>query len=111
LAKWRRTPNKHRGIRTGDFSTMYTTIPHQLLIDAVRAACTEAFEWEASTRDIDVASMRLSWTKTNGEVEVHWTKSNRASAVNADCNDSYQYTFDELISAVRFLVDNIYILY
>jgi hypothetical protein len=107
LGRWRRQGEmKNRSMRTGDFSTMYTAIPHDALLTAIRACTEEAFQWEAKEREIDVKNLRLSWVKEHGEVSVSWIRSGRSSADSSTC---VTLTFEELIAQVTFLVENIYI--
>ena len=44
---------------TGDFSTMYTTIPHQDLIDKLRLCLTQAWNWQATQKNVSVDRIRL----------------------------------------------------
>ena len=85
---------------------MYTTIPHDSLLNAIRSCTEEAFEWEANDREIESKNLRLSWTKQDGEVSVNWIRSGRSTA---NCKDSMSFSLEELIAGVQFLVDNTYI--
>ena len=45
FSRWRRSKNRHHHqLHTGDFSTMYTTIPHQDLLDKMKQVTEEVFK-------------------------------------------------------------------
>jgi hypothetical protein len=107
LGRWRRNGEmKNRGMKTGDFSTMYTTIPHDALLNAIRRVTEEAFQWEAVERDVDPSMLRLCWSKKDGEVSVSWLRAGRSAASSDKC---VTLSLDELNAQVLFLVENIYI--
>jgi hypothetical protein len=67
LSKWYRggggVPNEQRGLKTGDFSTMYTSIPHELLLESLARVCDEAFEYKSKILGIGKAEIRVQWTE------------------------------------------------
>lgn len=106
LGRWRRVGEVNdRSMKTGDFSTMYTTIPHVALLSAVQSVTEEAFQWEASERGLEADNLRLCWVKENGEVTVSWIRASRSSS-SSEC---VQLSIAELNAQVTFLVENIYI--
>ena len=106
LNRWRRTGDT-RQVRSGDFATMYTTIPHALLIEAVTAVTAEAFEWAGREHSIDAAGLRIEWSTEQGEVHTRWVR----GAGDADRGaDSCTFTAAELVHFVTFLVHNTYVI-
>jgi hypothetical protein len=102
LGKWRRV-GRCRKMYTGDFSTMYTTIPHADLARAVRAACNEAFAWQAQQQRVPAQEMRLNWTKDG----VDWHTSKRAGSTHA--HDRHSFDVEGIVVLVEFLVANTYL--
>ena len=45
-------PAQEAGLYTGDFATMYTSIPHEELFKAIEITTREAFDWAADKLDI-----------------------------------------------------------
>jgi len=143
LGRWRRQlgPNKkgsdnNKGsLCTGDFSTMYTTIPHTALLIAIDHVIKEAFEYEMVTNFPgcnDIGDMTIVWSKLLGESNagdvsvVYKHKSSPSSASRKDSTTStsaaasaplsgskkpevVSFTHSQLLAGVRFLLDNIYI--
>jgi hypothetical protein len=84
--------NLAKNIRTYDFSTLYTSIPHKELKKQIAWVISESFNKDARRfMYIDVRNERACWSKTRGkENELVWNK-------------------DELISHINWLIDNIYV--
>ena len=85
--------NKTRGARhfdSFDFSTLYTNIPHNLLLNSIGELIKEAFR---------IRGANYLVVKNNGAA--YW--SNTASAKD------HNITEDKLIEQIEFLVDNIYV--
>ena len=55
----RQVDSNRKSLYTGDFSTMYTTIPHQDLISKLRLCLVQAWNWYATQNGLDVAQVRL----------------------------------------------------
>ena len=100
LGKWRRV-NAAKRVYTGDFSTMYTMIPHDDLIRAVRIACTEAFEWNASQSRKPLNETRLCWSKSR----VTW----KASKRSIHSESEHSLDVDGIVDLVCFLVSNTFL--
>ncbi len=105
LNRWRRVGGT-RSIRSGDFATMYTAIPHALLIDAITVATEEAFGWAAHERDIDPASLRIEWAVESGRVATRWVRGAGAADRGAD---SCTFSAASILEYVSFLVSNTYV--
>ena len=84
--------NLAKNIRTYDFSTLYTSIPHKDLKREIAWVISESFNNDTRRFiHIDVWNKRARWSKTRGkEEDLVWNK-------------------DELISHVKWLIDNIYV--
>ena len=80
LARWKRT-GPVRKIHSGDFSTMYTTIPHDKLFDAIYNSTAEAFRWVANEKGIDFENLCLEWTEEAGDVTVRWVRGREESTL------------------------------
>eukprot|EP01116_Phalansterium_solitarium_P001080 TRINITY_DN1086_c1_g1_i13.p1 TRINITY_DN1086_c1_g1~~TRINITY_DN1086_c1_g1_i13.p1 ORF type:complete len:297 (-),score=15.79 TRINITY_DN1086_c1_g1_i13:233-1123(-) len=102
FAKWRRS-EKRPGLYTGDFSTMYTAIPHDDLFVRVRQALQEAWQYIASERRREVGSVLIEWKATG----VCWVTPRRA--VSSHSGDAHRWTLDGLMEAIVFLVRNVYL--
>lgn len=120
LGRWRRqlsdSDNKNGSLYTGDFSTMYTTIPHRALLAAISDCIKEAFEWEATQRDTDVENIGICWTKvtngSTGDVQCSYTKRtnvNRSPSTNRTDSKNVSFTKAQLVTGVRFLINNTYV--
>ena len=77
-----------KNIRTYDFSTLYTSIPHKKLKQLIWVI-SEAFNNE-SRKFIRIGKDSACWSKSRGKTKNCWDK-------------------DELIKHVRWLIDNIYV--
>lgn len=100
LAKWQRKkgPNPDVGLYTGDFSTMYTTIPHDNLLEAIRSTTREAYDWASSKSDMQEREPCLKWH--NGSC--YWI---RARTTNHS-DSTHILSWDSLIELVGFLINN-----
>jgi hypothetical protein len=81
--------SKVKNIRTYDFSTLYTSIPHQSLKDQMAWVINQCFN-ESARKYIQIGNHCAHWKKTRGKTKTTWTK-------------------DELINHVKWLIDNIYV--
>jgi hypothetical protein len=103
LGRWRRQLGPIKGsdnkgsLRTGDFSTMYTTIPHTALLTAIDHVIKEAFNYEMVTNlpgCNNIADMTIVWSKLLGESNagdvsvVYKHKSSPSSASRKDSTTS-----------------------
>ena len=102
LSKWIRI-DKRQKIYTGDFSTMYTTIPHTDLIKAVHTACTEAFGWHAKQNEISLSHVRIGWSKSGAA----WKISKRAGCTHS--KTEHTLDVDAIVHFVSFLVSNTFL--
>jgi len=102
LAKWKRF-GSCRQMYTGDFSTMYTTIPHADLTRAVRVACEEAFLWQASRSKVIPERVRLGWSKDGAKWQVTRFAGGRHSG------REHTFDVDEIVNLVEFLIENTFL--
>jgi hypothetical protein len=136
LGRWRRTTKSQpiidatlnakddeensQCIYTGDFSTMYTTIPHHALINALESCIDEALQWECEKRDFDsVNNIRITWSSMQSSdvnnSHCSFSNGNRSRQSNAPMaskkvnNDDFVFTKESLLKCIRFLVDNIFV--
>lgn len=102
LSKWYRA-GKYKRLYTGDFSTMYTRIPHNDLISAVQSACSEAFEWQSEQSRTPLSETRLCWSKSRAT----WKASKRPGS----CHTNKEHSFDTnaIVDLVSFLVANTFL--
>jgi len=78
-----------RNIRTYDFSTLYTSIPHEKLKERMRLIINQCFNKDGR-RFIQIDHSSANWSTTRGEASNCW---------NAE----------EFINHVEYLIDNIYV--
>ena len=110
LSRWhRQTDPASWSVRSGDFATMYTTIPHTKLLNAIDKVSHEAFLWHAKRLGGRKAEdARIVWEKdrNTGEVEVRWMRTGRD-----DYCDTHRrsISYADVVSDVEFLINNIYI--
>lgn len=102
LRKWKRI-NAVKKVYTGDFSTMYTRIPHDDLIRTVRVACNEAFEWNAAQSRRPLSETRLYWSKSG----VAWKASKHVGSTHS--KSSHSLNVDGIVDLVSFLVSNTFL--
>ena len=78
-----------KNIRTYDFSTLYTSIPHKKLKQQMDWVISQAFNDDAR-KFIRIDNASAHWSKSRGKTKHCWDK-------------------DELIKHVSWLIDNIYV--
>ena len=81
--------NKVRNVRTYDFSTLYTSIPHKSLKEQLTWVINQCFN-ESSRKFIRIDNYSATWSKTRGQTNTTWNK-------------------DELINHMKWLINNIYV--
>ena len=78
-----------KNIRTYDFSTLYTSIPHTKLKQQMKWVISQAFN-DKARKFIRIGNVSAHWNKSRGKTKYCWDK-------------------DELIKHVSWLIDNIYV--
>ena len=111
LRKWKRTPYKkqHR-LYTGDFSTMYTTIPHEDLIQKINIGLQEAWEWKMQQLKCDNASNLV--LRLNKDRTCTWEKLNisrRSSDYMQLEKGTTIITLNSLKNTIEFMIKNVYV--
>jgi hypothetical protein len=96
-------------LQTGDFSTMYTTIPHKDLIDKLSMVFEEAWKWLAETRDVESNCVSLRWTR-GADKPCTWDVSKRRQAQFQHSKNVHTFTKLELAKATAWLIENTYLL-
>ncbi len=76
-----------RNVRTFDFSTLYTSIPHEKLKKRMAVVINQCFNTDGR-RFIRIGRTSASWSKTRGD---------------------YSWNKDQLIDHINYLIDNIYV--
>jgi hypothetical protein len=103
LSKWMRRDDG-QSLYTGDFSTMYTAIPHADLLIQVRKALTEAWQYIVAEQRLGgLDSLLLCWA----EDRVNWITPRRTESAHSE--ERHQWTLDGLMKAIAFLVHNVYL--
>ena len=75
---------------------MYTNLPQSKLIEGVRQAVTEAFQYNATTHELPIAAVRWSMKYDyTGKADAWWT---------ADGT----YSMENLISLIKHIITNTY---
>ena len=80
---------KIRNIRTYDFSTLYTSIPHDILKKMIAKVITRCFN-NTTRKYIRIYDKYAKWSKTKGKSCTSWK-------------------LEDFIQHVNFLIDNIYV--
>ena len=105
---YRRVPSTTPHLYTGDFSTMYTGIPHEDLIDRVSDCIDEAWEYQAGVEGLTSNLLHISTSHYCDTLRMSvWTRSNRPDLFSSSRWSIGRETLKDL---VRFLVNNTYIL-
>ena len=78
-----------RNVRTYDFSTLYTSIPHEKLKERIAMVINQCFNKDGR-RYIRINKTSACWSKTRGNTKNSWNK-------------------NELTAHVNYLIDNIYV--
>lgn len=117
FSRWPRLETKveHRQLQTGDFSTMYTTIPHKDLIQKVSIVLDEVWEWVSKSRDVvpehdGQHHNRVSLTWIRGRDSVCEWEVTRARAATFEHTASFhRFTKKELNTAISWLIENTFL--
>jgi hypothetical protein len=115
LSRWpRKNLSGFRKIQTGDFSTMYTAIPHKDLISKMEQVLNEVWEWVSKSRGVDPVAgqhherITLRWAR--GEDPVCKWEVTRARTASFEHSDSiHKFTKLELNTAVAWLIENTFL--
>jgi hypothetical protein len=107
LAKWDRAevPLKRRGLKTGDFSTMYTSIPHKQLLQALERATSEAFAYQSMLTGIQEDELRVQWTD-GGQTLNERVAFVKSSYEETHSKKSHLLSKRKLNDLIAFLVSN-----
>ncbi len=97
LSRWQREEDRP-GLYSGDFSTMYTAIPHADLVRAIEHATLEAFDWAAKCNSYPFDQVRLRWTRGS----CSWIKSDHD-------HDARLFSYESLNELVKFLINNAFL--
>jgi hypothetical protein len=120
LRNWNRNscPSSDRRIRSGDFSTLYTTIPHDDLVDKIGQVIDEAFTYMKS-RDTSDQDLVLKVENSPNFVKMNssWCAVPRSSSrihgndlpTQFHSKESHSYSSAALKDSIKFLIDNVYI--
>ena len=87
--------NKAHNVNTFDFSTLYTTIPHDELKKAINTLCKEAFTITGKSH-LHISRNRAYWCDKNPHTRLE---------------KSYCLTLETLCKWIELLIDNIYVFY
>ncbi len=79
-----------KNVRTYDFSTLYTSLPHRKLKDKLAWVIDQCFD-DGARRFIKINRSSAHWSKSRGKNDQCWDK-------------------DELIAHVNWLISNIYVM-
>ena len=101
LERWhRKNPNSSPGLYTGDFATMYTTIPHEDLFRAMEEVTREAFTW-ASQKVLQGREACIRWYDDSSCTWVRGRSSHTKS--------THTFTVESLNELIVYLVSNTYL--
>jgi hypothetical protein len=104
LSSYRRTSTSTPMLFTGDFSTMYTSIPHDDLLLKIERVCTEAWSFEAKKMGLEVA---LCIRSAGSSFASEWVRlSRRGSSWEKGL---WKFDVAALMSTVQFVVRNTFV--
>jgi hypothetical protein len=102
LSKW--SSVSFSCLTTGDFSTMYTTIPHEDLERVLKEVIDEAWNWGADQEEIkDVNKLCVEWKLG----EVKWYSKNRGNTGDSHSKGKHRLTSKSLLNCISFLIKNL----
>jgi hypothetical protein len=102
-------------LRTGDFSTMYTTIPHNDLAEKLSTVINEAWEWVSKSREVDSVAgklherITLRWTRDSVKNVCEWEVTRARMASFEHSSEVHKFTKSDLITAVTWLIENTFL--
>jgi hypothetical protein len=104
LQKWRRDPDtSESGLQCGDFSTMYTAIPHEDLVKALDVVTKEAFC--AAGVELGVGNTEHGVLLECSKGDCKWIKGTASS----HSRTTHRVTQADLVELIRWLVENTYV--
>jgi hypothetical protein len=101
LTQWKRSKKARGGLYTGDFSTMYTSIPHNELFEGIESSVREAFEWISAQNGWNTGKVGVKWAGDSCK----WVRCRG----NSHSKCGHTVTSDRLIELVKFLVSNTFV--
>ena len=110
LQSYVRPPDVDPFLFTGDFSTMYTTIPHDDLIQKLTWSLQEAWNYQSVQKRIDVNALCLSTvpSKKGDFSPAQWVLSTHPGE-QKDHKEELRLSLNEIVAISRFLIHNIYL--
>lgn len=105
----RTTKTEKQCLYTGDFSTMYTTIPHNDLIEKLTKVFEEVWQYMASKDKFNCPQKEIVIEYIDSTKQTRFNKYVGRLRKNENSSDIRKYTLEELCGFVKFLIDNIYV--
>ena len=106
LRHWNFSASESRHLRTGDFSTMYTSLPLAQLKNNVAFALAEAWIYMADKFSCEETEMRLVW---NSDAPCSWVRIRSSSREKLHSSNKHSFTIEELQRLISWLVDNTFV--
>jgi hypothetical protein len=103
------TPEEERVLCTGDFSTMYTTIPHEDLMERIQRCLDEAWTYQSGKEGTDKNELFVHWSPTIERA--NWTvqRTEKGTVGESHSEHSHTMSLDAIDGLVRFLVENTFL--
>jgi hypothetical protein len=110
LHKWPRTKNVgHHRLCTGDFSTMYTAIPHDDLYKRICDTVHEAWTWEMKQAGVDSeAKLYLHAHSTKSHVWAVGSARGNSGTVQKE-KGVLVFSLESIRVLLRFMIENVYV--
>lgn len=102
------TPRESRVLTTGDFSTMYTTIPHADLKSRIEQVLEEAWSFQSDKEGVDKGKLFAHWVSgASGRGRATWCSGEGVH----EGHSAFEHTLslDTIRQFLRFLIDNTYL--
>jgi hypothetical protein len=95
---------------SGDFSTMYTTIPHKDLREKIRDCLKEACAFWATSKRFPEHQIRFHITKHKNVYTASWCRARSRDGSNRYSDTQWTLSVEGLMELFSFLIDNTYVL-
>jgi len=101
MKKWKFNKKESRLLRSADFSTAYTSIPHADLNDKLGIVFEEAWAFIADREDMGIQETAIKWIGRSNVEFVRVRQRNR--------RHQFTYSLQQVKELMRWLIQNIYV--
>lgn len=98
--------DEERILCTGDFSTMYTTIPHEDLLERIQRVLEEAWAFRSEKEGVHTDKLFIQWSSFTGRAS--WMSGDDTRESHSTC--FHTMSCESVMELTRFLVENTFLL-